>query len=112
VAQDALSVARAAAQGFGLFQCEECADAVRDALVAAGHHGEVVEIEPGGPRPYIVCFSYDGGGAAISTNRRHLGVHIAGLTFDNLHPNGVPYADWLADFGAHGGVRIKAVKPF
>lgn len=42
--QDAKQIAAAAARGFKLFECEECADSVQKALVIAGISGERIEL--------------------------------------------------------------------
>ncbi len=55
---DAAQIATAAAQGFGLFQCEECADAVQQALTAAGIKGERIELRSDKGRQFMACLSY------------------------------------------------------
>jgi hypothetical protein len=109
---DPLAVAASAAQGFQVLQCQECADKVKATLVAAGHHGEVVELRGGAGKRFMACLSYDGGQTTITENGRHVGVRVGDVAFDNLHPNGVPYDQWLQDFDAIGGIRIHAVTAF
>lgn len=101
-----------AARGFGSLQCEEAANAIQAALSRSGHSGQVVELRGGGERGYIVCKSLPGNGPAISQNGRHLGVRVGDLVFDNLHPDGMPYEQWIRDFDAIGGVKLHSTKGF
>ena len=34
------------------------------------------------------------------------------LVFDNLHPNGMPYDQWMRDFDAIGGIVVHSVTNF
>ncbi len=109
---DALLVAANAAKGFQLLQCEECAERVKDALLASGHRGQLLEIRTGSGRVFMVCLSYDGGQATITQNGRHVGVRVGNVVFDNLHSDGVPYDEWLKDFDAIGGVVVHSIVEF
>ena len=102
----ARDVAAKAAQGFPRLQCQECAEAIRAALVAAGHKGQVIEIRAQGDMDFMVCISFDGGWASITQNGRHLGVRVGDEAFDNLHSNGMDYEAWLKDFVAGVGVKV------
>jgi hypothetical protein len=108
----ARDVAAGAARGFAVLQCQECAEAVRDALLAAGHGGHLVELRTAGGRDFMVCLSFDGGQTTITMNGRHVGVRVGDLVFDNLHPNGLAYDEWLKDFDAVGGVQVQATTAF
>lgn len=70
---DALTVATNAAHGFQVFEYQQCAEKIRQALRAGGHRGQQIEIRGAGGRDFMVCMSYDGGQTAISQNGRHLG---------------------------------------
>jgi hypothetical protein len=105
-------VAANAAAGFGILQCRECSEAVQKALVAAGYLGQLIELRGGGQRGFIVCRSLPTNAPAISQNGRHVGVRVGDLVFDNLHPDGMPYDQWILDFDAVGGVRIDSVTDF
>jgi hypothetical protein len=109
---DALTVAAAAAQGFAVFQCQECADAIKAALLAAGQRGQQIEIRGAGGRDFMVCLSYDGGQTTITQNGRHQGTRVGDVVFDNLHPNGLLFDDWLSDFDAIGGIVVTSVIDF
>jgi len=107
----ARDVAATAAQGFKLLQCQECAEAIRNALVAAGHGGQLIEIRARGRWRYMVCISLSGM-QSITRNGRHLGVRVGDAVFDNLHPGGVPYEEWLRDFEAPAGVAVHSTTDF
>lgn len=109
---DALTVARNAAQGFQVFQCQQCAEKVRQALLAAGHRGQRIEIRGGGGRDFMICLSYDGGQTTITQNGRHLAIRIGDTVVDNLHPDGMPFDLWIKDFDAIGGVVVHSIIDF
>lgn len=112
---DPMQVAAAAAQGFKLFQCEECAKSIRNALVAGGHSGRVIELrvaEAPDKVDFMICLSYDKGQSSITQNGRHLGVQVGDMMFDNLHPQGMPRDDWIRDFRAFPGVVVYRVDSF
>jgi hypothetical protein len=109
---DALAVAINAAQGFQVFQCQECAEQIQQTLLAAGHRGQRIEIRGSGSRDFMICVSYDGGQATITQNGRHVGIRIGDTVVDNLHPNGMPFDQWIKDFDAIGGVVIHAIADF
>jgi hypothetical protein len=109
---DPVSVAAQAARGFLVLQCEDCANRIRDALLAAGHSGQWIEIRGAGRRDFMVCISYDGGKNTITQNGRHVGIRVGDVMFDNLHPDGTSYDQWLGDFDALGGIEVTATINF
>ena len=110
--QDPIQVAATAAQGFKLYQCDKCADNVQKALIAAGLHGDRIELRAKLGALFIVCLSYDGGNASITLNGRHVAIRVGNMVFDNLHSAGMTFDDWLRDFLAPAGVSIVQVDPF
>jgi hypothetical protein len=44
--------------------------------------------------------------APISLNRSHVRVRVGGVVFDNLHPEGVPAAEWPARFLTQTGAPL------
>ncbi len=60
----------------------------------------------------MICLSYDGGQTTITQNGRHVGVRVGDVMLDNLHPNGVPFDDWLRDFQSIHGVAITSTQDF
>ncbi len=109
---DALTVAADAARGFQIFQCQECAESVKQALIAVGHRGQQIEIRGAGGRDFMICISYDGGQTTITQNGRHAAIRVGDFVVDNLHPNGVPFDQWIKDFDAIGGVVIHSIIDF
>jgi hypothetical protein len=108
----ALTVATNAAQGFQVFQCQQCAEKIRQALLAAGHRGQQIEIRGAGGRDFMICLSYDGGQTTITQNGRHMGIRIGDILVDNLHPDGVLFDQWIKDFDAIGGVVVHSIVDF
>ena len=89
------------ASRFGIFECIEAADAITDYLLKTDRHGCAIRIQyPCGPHypGFIVSDIYNG--EMISTNGVHKGVLYEGNVYCNVHPYGLPEAEWLADF--HG----------
>lgn len=109
---DALTVARNVAQGFQVFQCQQCAEKVRQTLVAAGHRGQQIEIRGVSGRDFMICLSYDGGHTTITQNGRHMAIRIGDIVVDNLHSDGMPFDQWIKDFDAIGGVVVHSVVDF
>jgi hypothetical protein len=101
-----------AARGFAVLQCEDCAQSIKSALLAAGQRGQVIELRARGGYDFIVCLSYDGGRATITQNGRHVGIRVGDTAFDNLHPDGMPYDDRLKDFDACAGVEVSGTTDF
>jgi hypothetical protein len=100
-------IAAKAAQGYPVLQCQECAEHIRNALVAAGFHGQVVELKGREGYEHMVCMSYHEGRDSITENGRHLGVRVGDMVFDNLHPAGMPYDAWVQDFEAPEGFDVR-----
>jgi hypothetical protein len=102
--------AASAAKGFNILECEQCAQRVQAALQKAGQKGQVIEIRGGGD--FIISKSLPSTARAISDNGRHIGVRVGDMVFDNLHPDGIPFTQWINDFDATGGIRIHSVTEF
>ena len=101
------TIAAAAARGFPVLKCQECAENIRKALIAAGFHGQLIELRCPADYPFIVCMSYHGGRDSITENGRHLGIRVGDIVFDNLHPDGTPYDAWMRDFDAREGFDVR-----
>ncbi len=74
--------------------------------------GQQVEIGGAGGRDFMVCLSYDGGQTTITQNGRHEGIRVGDIVFDNLHPNGMPFDQWIGDFDAIGGEVVRCTIDF
>jgi Papain fold toxin 2 len=108
----AADIAKRAAEGFGVLQCQECCKRIQQALSEAGFQGQIIEIRGAAGRDFMICMSHDAGQSTITQNGRHLGVRVAGLVFDNLHRAGMLYEEWLKDFDAIGGIEILRIVDF
>lgn len=56
--------------------------------MAKGISGEVIELSAGGQQPIYM------GATEIAKNGFHTADRVGNLVFDNLHPNGISFADW------------------
>ena len=68
-----------------------------------GIHGEIIEIKPNYSTGYIYSDSLKG---SISTNGYHCGIQDDGIVYDNLHPNGIPFIEWINDLGGEGSKTV------
>ena len=59
------------------------------------------------PYDYIYSDSY---GGVISQNGKHFGVLFNGIVYCNVHPAGLPYEAWEADFHVPGEDHV--IVPF
>ena len=93
---------------YGKFQCDKAAESVVDYLKGNNQHGSLVTIHFVNSRGYIWS---DVANTTISQNGFHVGVEYKGIVFCNVHPLGLPEAQWINDF--HGtGEKIVAKIPF
>ena len=76
-------------------QCDSCASAVAQFIKSKGGSGE------------IITLSGDGLMMSLKANQRvasggfHQGVLHNGIVYDNIHPDGIPYEEWIKDFIVH-----------
>jgi hypothetical protein len=109
LASNAQVIASTAAQGFKNLQCQECAAKVMAALKKSGIKGELVELNGG--KGFMISKSFSRT-EAISENGRHLEVRVGDMVYDNIHLNGIPYAEWVKDFDSIEGVVVKSITGF
>lgn len=100
------------AAGFGVLQCQACAEKIKEALIDASCHGVWIELVAVGGREFMVCTAHDEGRTAISWNGRHVGVMVDGLVFDNLYHDGLAFETWLSSFAAIDGIAVKISQGF
>jgi len=110
--QTPIEIAAAAAAGFKLLECFECAANIKKALQANGQHGRWIEIRAVNQRPFISSVTYDGGRTTITDNGRHVGIRVDKTVFDNLHPNGVDFDQWLQGMLAVEGIQVVSDSEF
>jgi Papain fold toxin 2 len=110
--EPAHAIAAAAARGYQVLQCQKCAENVRKELIGAGFHGQIIELRNRGKCEFMVCMGYLRGQTTITETGWHVGVRIGNLVFDNLHPDGMRYDDWVQDFDAIEGVTVSVASDF
>lgn len=83
------------AQNYGLWQCVECAQAIKRLLQKFQVRGKHIRFEPtrGGTVGNIWNDDMD---SLISTNGVHEVIDVEGIFFDNCYPNGIPSQEWFA----------------
>jgi hypothetical protein len=107
-----IAIAAKAAQGFDVLHCYECAAQIEKALQAHGLHGRRIEIRGAAGREIMVCLRYQGGNDTITITGWHVGIWVRDLMFDNLHPDGIPFDQWVKDFDAPGGMIVASDTAF
>lgn len=110
--EEALRIAAAAASGFKVLECAECAANIKRELSQGGFGGKLLRLRARGGRRFLVCLSYDEGRSAITQNGQHFAVRVGDTVFDNLHPQGMSFEQWLADFDAALGMDCEIVEEF
>lgn len=75
------------------YKCTDYADQLENAMKENNIPGERIEIKSGSKYIYSDEFG------TISSNSKHVGIKVNDIIFDNLHPNGINYSDWLYDIG-------------
>ena len=88
----------------GLFQCDVAANAMAGILRKHNRNGEIIILTWVGGRDYVISDSNPLAVSAgmISRNAMHQGVSFNGIVRCNVHPTGLPEAQWIADFMATG----------
>lgn len=89
---------------YEIFQCQECAEAMKRWLVAQKIEGVLIRL-----RAYdgnFIISERTGGDVAISQNGFHYGVEVRGKIFDNLPMTGLAKQVWLNDFDCIGGFEV------
>ena len=101
---------RAIAQEYDNFQCVECAQAIQDYLVAQGIRGKRIKLYTGLASKWDENIYDDIIEDVISVNGRHEGISIAiaeiETVYDNIHPNGIPRDEWIANLQFDSKVRL------
>jgi RHS repeat-associated protein len=89
-----------------LFTCKECAADLVKTLKKEGVSGEILDIKTNGNKGMALNIWSDSANAVISFNGTHRGVLVEGKVFDNLHPNGIGYEEWLKDLRSPTGYKV------
>lgn len=83
---------------FDIYQCYNCAIAVRQWLRDNGIEGQIIELKTFYRDEDYIISDRIGGDESISNNGKHYGVRVRRLVFDNLSIEGMAEADWIGDF--------------
>lgn len=75
------------------YQCDKYANSLEEKMKSNNISGEKIEVTSSGK----YCISDENG--MISKNGKHWAIKVNDTVFDNLHPNGIPYAEWYEDLG-------------
>jgi hypothetical protein len=94
------------AKFFRRFKCEECANAMADALTARGIRGELLTIRANSG-DYMVN-DLISGSKSITTNGIHQAVRVGDVVYDNFFRAGVSYQTYVRSLHADAGISITA----
>lgn len=87
------------ASSFQIFECVQCADAIKSFLSEQGICGKQIKLFTGSTEEPFCNIYHEILNQNISTNGRHEAIvlEIEGkeLVFDNIHPQGVLRVDWI-----------------
>jgi Papain fold toxin 2 len=86
---------------FKLFECVDCAEAIKEFLIQRRIPGKQIKLYTGRAKGKYGNIYHDGLQRNIATNGRHEGIliEIAGeeIVFDNIHPEGITREAWMAN---------------
>lgn len=89
------------ANRFQLFECVDCAEAIKEFLIQRGISGKKIKLYTGRAKGKYGNIYHDGLQCNIATNGRHEGIviEIAGedIIFDNIHHEGITREAWMAN---------------
>ncbi len=89
----------AIASCFRLFECVECANAIRQLLIVKNIPGKSICLSTGSTKEPFCNIYHERLQENISTNGRHEAIAVQineqELIFDNIHPVGISRVDWI-----------------
>jgi len=89
------------ASRFRLFECIDCATAIRQFLIEQNIPGMQISLFTGSTEEPFCNIYHDRLQQNISLNGRHTAIAIAieqqELIFDNIHPEGISRVDWIGN---------------
>ena len=92
----------AIADGFPLFACFDCAEALRNFLVDRKISGRQIFLSTGSTQKPFCNIYCDRLKQNISVNGRHTAISVVSgdreLIFDNIHPQGISRVEWKGSF--------------
>jgi len=106
----------AIAKEFTVFECKQCADAIRRWLRQNGITGVYLKLEPAMPGrfQFMVSQRWKDGREAVSQNGVHYGIEVKEFVFDNLSTTeGLSRDNWIEDFDcAMGDLKLSELETF
>jgi Papain fold toxin 2 len=91
------------ASDYTVFQCVECAEAIKIWLKKNKIDGIHLQITAIGRIKFIVSRRWRNAEESIAQTGIHQGIETYGKVFDNLSLDGLDRADWIADFDCASG---------
>ena len=96
------------ANSYANYQCDKAKDSMVDYLTKNGKRGAIITIKFIGGIGYVMSNKEN---TVISETGFHVGVSYNGIVYCNVHPFGLPEAEWIADFEGTG-VKCVLRTPF
>ncbi|MBK7706052.1 MAG: hypothetical protein IPN69_23340 [Acidobacteria bacterium] len=93
-------------------ECFKVAEALEDTFKAKNVAGEVIEMRTATGRAIEIVSDTVGGAESISTNGIHRAVRVGDMVFDNIHKEGISYAEWVKDFHSQDPLIVDVVRSF
>lgn len=99
--------------GYTVFQCVDCANAVKAWLKQNNVSGIHLQISAVGRMKFIVSNRWCQGQESIAQTGIHCGIETYGKVFDNLSSHGLRREDWISDFDcASGEFKVVELESF
>ena len=89
--------------GYTVFECIECAEAIKSWLKENNINGIHLQISAVGRIKFIVSHRWQNSEESIAQTGIHQGIEAYGKVFDNLSADGLDRDSWIADFDCVGG---------
>lgn len=87
------------ASRFGLFECDSCANPIKEFLILKKIQGKQIKLYTGRANGKYGNIYHEGLKRNIATNGRHEGIAVnlsqEEIVFDNIHHEGLPRKDWI-----------------
>ena len=81
-------------------ECEPCANKLMDCIKNNGINGKKISMSA--QNAYQDIIYSNSFGEAISYNGKHFAIEFNGKVYDNIHPNGIEFNEWISDFDSSG----------
>jgi RHS repeat-associated protein len=109
---DIAKLAYTVTKGAKIGQCIPTANALEDIYKAKGVAGEVIQLRTESGAAIEIVSDVIGGNTPISTNGIHQAVRVGDVVFDNIHKNGIKYAEWIKDFNSRDNLVVDVLRTF